>query len=175
MTYWSIPNIGKNMMEWSWDCGRPICSTKYDNCPSNSDSGIGKLLTELLNKCLQCKTKFWSGLWCIDINLSFQRLCLGVRTMQHFIMLERPISSRPTFLWMDRLNCPLKRDCRINFLWARSMKSFSCPLRGISLYWKCESEKATSGWQGLQPTESFSHHCKACHSNWNILSHIPFL
>jgi hypothetical protein len=29
-----IPNIGKNMMEWSWDCGRPICSTECDNCPS---------------------------------------------------------------------------------------------------------------------------------------------
>jgi len=102
------------------------------------------------------------------MNLSFQRLCLGVRIMQHFIMLERPISSRPTFLWMDQLDCPLKRDCRINFLWARSVKSFSCPLRGISLYWKCESEKATSGWQGLQSTEIFSHHCKACHSNWKV-------
>jgi hypothetical protein len=109
------------------------------------------------------------------MNLSFQRLCLGVRIMQHFIMLERPISSRPTFLWMDQLDCPLKRDCRINFLWARSVKSFSCPLRGISLYWKREGEKATSGWRGLQSTESFSHHCKACHSNWNIFAHIPSL
>jgi hypothetical protein len=109
------------------------------------------------------------------MNLSFQRLCLGVRIMQHFFMLERPISSQPTFLWMDQLDCPLKRDCRINFLSARSVKSFSCPLRGISLYWKREGEKATSGWRGLQSTESFSHHCKACHSNWNIFAHIPSL
>jgi hypothetical protein len=106
------------------------------------------------------------------MNLSFQRVCLGVRIMHHFIMLERPISSRPTFLWMDQLDCSLKRDCRINFLWARSVKSFSCPLRGISLYRKCESEMATSGWQGLQSTETFSHHCKACHSNCNIFTHI---
>jgi hypothetical protein len=34
---------------------------------------------------------------------------------------------------------------------------------------------ATGKWQGLQSTEIFSHHCKACQSNWNIFAHIPSL